>query len=167
MVLSTNGSSIRGSTKLRPGIYQEGWMACLKKLSIPADHLAWTKPAKEGGEEDAVEIGIELEEVALRGKVRKVAASQGKAWNSCRVRLTLPKCLPNADKSRGTELETNVEMVSTLCRCRHIFLWCRHFQAIIALVKLSPCADVGVSTLDVPNFWAQLLTLGADIGVDT
>ncbi|GFZ06643.1 hypothetical protein Acr_18g0008130 [Actinidia rufa] len=29
--------------ELRPGIFHEGWIACLTELSISADHLAWAK----------------------------------------------------------------------------------------------------------------------------
>ncbi|GFY97771.1 hypothetical protein Acr_12g0003120 [Actinidia rufa] len=31
--------------KLRPGIFQEGWLACLKELKTPPDHPAWASPA--------------------------------------------------------------------------------------------------------------------------
>ncbi|GFY92773.1 S-adenosyl-L-methionine-dependent methyltransferases superfamily protein [Actinidia rufa] len=31
--------------ELRPGIFQEGWLACLKELKIPPDHPAWSSPA--------------------------------------------------------------------------------------------------------------------------
>ncbi|GFS39666.1 hypothetical protein Acr_00g0064260 [Actinidia rufa] len=92
--------------KLRPDIYQEGLMACLKELDIPVDHPAWTKatpevellnslesysllfllgfieeeymnqPAKKDGKEDATEKGVELVEVALGEEVGEVATSQ-------------------------------------------------------------------------------------------
>ncbi|GFZ06721.1 hypothetical protein Acr_18g0008910 [Actinidia rufa] len=35
----------RKLVELRPNIFQEGWLACLKKLEIPPDHLAWASPA--------------------------------------------------------------------------------------------------------------------------
>ncbi|GFZ01187.1 hypothetical protein Acr_14g0008220 [Actinidia rufa] len=31
--------------ELRPGVFQEGWLACLKELQIPLDHPAWSSPA--------------------------------------------------------------------------------------------------------------------------
>ena len=31
--------------ELRPGVFQEGWLACLKELKISPDHPAWTSPA--------------------------------------------------------------------------------------------------------------------------
>ncbi|GFY92591.1 hypothetical protein Acr_08g0009870 [Actinidia rufa] len=31
--------------ELRPGVFQEGWLACLKELKIPLDHPAWSSPA--------------------------------------------------------------------------------------------------------------------------
>ncbi|GFS36783.1 hypothetical protein Acr_00g0048010 [Actinidia rufa] len=33
--------------KLHPGIYQEGWIACLTELSVPAEHSTWTKAPSE------------------------------------------------------------------------------------------------------------------------
>ncbi|GFZ07011.1 hypothetical protein Acr_18g0011810 [Actinidia rufa] len=35
----------RQLAELRPGIFQEGWLACLKELQIPLDHPAWSSPA--------------------------------------------------------------------------------------------------------------------------
>ena len=37
----------RQLAKLHLGMYQEGWLACLTELDIPADHLAWSKAAPE------------------------------------------------------------------------------------------------------------------------
>ena len=37
----------RQVAKLRPSIFQEGWLACLKELSTPMDHPTWTTPAPE------------------------------------------------------------------------------------------------------------------------
>ncbi|GFY88775.1 hypothetical protein Acr_06g0007150 [Actinidia rufa] len=34
----------RQLAELRPGIFQEGWLACLKELKIPLDHPAWSSP---------------------------------------------------------------------------------------------------------------------------
>lgn len=31
--------------ELRPGVFQEGWLACLKELKVPLDHPAWSSPA--------------------------------------------------------------------------------------------------------------------------
>ena len=30
--------------ELHPGIFQEGWLACLRELETPFDHPAWTAP---------------------------------------------------------------------------------------------------------------------------
>ncbi|GFY86368.1 hypothetical protein Acr_05g0000070 [Actinidia rufa] len=35
----------RQLAELRPGVFQEGWLACLKELQIPLDHPAWSFPA--------------------------------------------------------------------------------------------------------------------------
>ncbi|GFS37066.1 hypothetical protein Acr_00g0049540 [Actinidia rufa] len=35
----------RQLAELRPGVFQEGWLACLKELQIPLDHPAWSSPA--------------------------------------------------------------------------------------------------------------------------
>lgn len=35
----------RQLAELRPGVFQEGWLACLKELKIPLDHPAWSSPA--------------------------------------------------------------------------------------------------------------------------
>ena len=35
----------RQLAELLPGIFQEGWLACLKELQIPLDHPAWSSPA--------------------------------------------------------------------------------------------------------------------------
>ncbi|GFZ15615.1 hypothetical protein Acr_25g0000240 [Actinidia rufa] len=35
----------RQLAELRPGVFQEGWFACLKELQIPLDHPAWLSPA--------------------------------------------------------------------------------------------------------------------------
>ena len=35
----------RQIVELGPGIFQEGWFACLRELGTPSDHPAWTAPA--------------------------------------------------------------------------------------------------------------------------
>ncbi|GFS40462.1 hypothetical protein Acr_00g0068690 [Actinidia rufa] len=35
----------RQLAEFRPGVFQEGWLACLKELQIPLDHPAWSSPA--------------------------------------------------------------------------------------------------------------------------
>ncbi|GFS38480.1 hypothetical protein Acr_00g0057740 [Actinidia rufa] len=35
----------RQLAELRPGVFQEGWLTCLKELKTPPDHSAWSSPA--------------------------------------------------------------------------------------------------------------------------